>query len=107
VQRRLRPIDRLIVAAHIRKIALQDPFFSSLLDATPSPQVLRLLVLALVRVLPQAGPLRPKRSFRPRKGGSVIALDTGLDTGSVLIRMHDSKTTIQHTRPYTRVIQAA
>ena len=39
----------------------------------------------------------------PSKGGSVIALDTG----SVLIRMHDSKTTIEYTRPYTRVIQAA
>jgi hypothetical protein len=39
----------------------------------------------------------------PGKGGSVIALDTG----SVLIRMHDSKTTIEYTRPYTRVIQAA
>jgi hypothetical protein len=39
----------------------------------------------------------------PRKGGSVIALDTG----SVSIRMHDSKTTIEYTRPYTRVIRAA
>jgi len=38
VQRPLRPIDRLILAAHIRKIALQDPFFSSLLESLVSVQ---------------------------------------------------------------------
>jgi hypothetical protein len=36
VRRRLRPIDWLILAAHIRKIALQDPFFSSLLPSLAS-----------------------------------------------------------------------
>src|ERR1700756_1423492 len=38
VQRPLLPIDRLILAAHIRKIALQDPFFSSLLESLVSVQ---------------------------------------------------------------------
>jgi adenylate cyclase len=36
VWRRSRPIDRFVVVAHIKKTALRDTYFSSLLEADPA-----------------------------------------------------------------------
>jgi hypothetical protein len=36
VWRRSRPIDRFVVVAHIKKTALRDTYFSSLLGGPPS-----------------------------------------------------------------------